>query len=129
MSCVRSVSVCSPSFCLPPRPFPLLPHPTKSPRPHPLLSHSTNSSHPISSFSSTTPSHLSPVAWYHSPSDDIWKPENSRKSPDPSPIYLHFLLHRLHLYIVHLLQPDISARTSSPPNFVSSPKRLMTISS
>ena len=90
MSCVRSVSVCSPSFCLPPRPFPLLPHPTKSPRPHPLLSHSTNSSHPTSSFSSPTSSHLSPVAWYHSPSDDIWKPENSRKSPDPSPILSSF---------------------------------------
>ena len=43
--------------------------------------------------------------------------------------YLHFLLHRLLLYFVHLLQPDISARTSSHPNFVSSPKRLMTISS
>ena len=43
--------------------------------------------------------------------------------------YLHFLLHRLLLYFVHLLQPDISARTSSPPIFVSSPKSLMTISS
>merc|ERR1712167_452311 len=77
MSCVKSVSVCSPSFCLPPRPHPLLPHPTKS-------------SHPISSFSSPTPSHLSPVAWYHSPSDDIWKPEKSRKSPDPSPTLSSF---------------------------------------
>ena len=43
--------------------------------------------------------------------------------------YLHFPLHRLLLYFVHLLQPDISARTSSPPIFVSSPKSLMTISS
>ena len=56
----------------------------------------------------------------------------SRKNPENLQIRpqlcLHFHLHRLLLYFVHLLQPDISARTSSPPNFVSSPKRLMTIS-
>ena len=90
MSCVKSVSVCSPLFCLPPRPHPLLPHPTKSPRPHPHLSHTTNSSYPFSSFSSPTPTHMSPVAWYHSPSDDIWKPKKS-KPPVPFPITSSFL--------------------------------------
>ena len=53
--------VWSPSLGLPPRPHPLLPHPTKSPRPYPPLSHSTNSSHPLSPFSSPTPTHMSPV--------------------------------------------------------------------
>ena len=76
--------VWSPSFCLPPRPHPLLPHPTKSPRPYPPLSHSTNSAHPLSPFSSPTPTHMSPVVWYHSPSDDMWKPKIS-KPPVPFP--------------------------------------------
>ena len=90
MSCVKSVSVCSPLFCLPPRPHPLLPHPTKSPRPHPHPSPTTNSSYPFSSFSSPTPTHMSPVAWYHSPSDDIWKPKKSQP-PVPFPITSSFL--------------------------------------
>ena len=50
----------------------------------------TNSSYPFSSFSSPTPTHMSPVAWYHSPSDDIWKPKKS-KPPVPFPITSSFL--------------------------------------
>ena len=49
-----------------------------------LLFPTTNSSHPLSPFSSPTPTHMSPVVWYHSPSDDMWKPKIS-KPPVPFP--------------------------------------------
>merc|ERR1712167_30911 len=39
----------------------------------------------------STHSDMSPVAWYHSPSDDIWKPKKS-KPPVPFPITSSFLL-------------------------------------
>ena len=47
----------------------------------------------------------------------------------PSQLHLRFYPPHLLPYFVHLLQPDTSARTSSPPNFVNSRKSLMTISS
>merc|ERR1711965_421099 len=47
----------------------------------------------------------------------------------PPQLHLRHYLHRLPPYFVHLLQPDISARTSSLLNFVNSQKSLMTISS
>merc|ERR1712167_188715 len=56
----------------------------------------------------------------------------SRRNRNPlSPSQSHLRFYPPHPlpYFVHLLQPDISARTSSPPNFVNSRKGLMTISS
>ena len=47
----------------------------------------------------------------------------------PPQLHLRHYLHRLPPYFVRLLQPDISARTSSLLNFVNSRKSLMTISS
>ena len=53
----------------------------------------------------------------------------NRNLLSPSQLHLRFYPPHLLPYFVHLLQPDTSARTSSPPNFVNSRKSLMTISS